>query len=64
MIAVVGEDKPSSDDATVKILSAVANAGVLIRTINQGAGDLNLIIGVKNDFYETAVRAIYSAIDG
>lgn len=63
MIAVVGEDKPSSDDATIRILSAVANAGVLIRTINQGAGDLNLIIGVKNDFYETAVRAIYSAIE-
>lgn len=63
MIAVVGEDKPSSDDATVRILSAVANAGVLIRTINQGAGDLNLIIGVKNEFYETAVKAIYSAIE-
>jgi len=62
MIAIVGEDKPSSGDITVRILSAVANAGVLIRTINQGAGDLNLIIGVKEDFYEDAIKAIYSAI--
>ena len=34
-----------------------------ISTINQGAGKLNLLIGVPEERYEEAIRAIYATID-
>ena len=40
----------------------MANEGISISTINQGAGRLNLIIGVNEADYERAMRALYRAI--
>lgn len=62
MLTVVGENAPMAGNVTVDILSAVAASGVHISTINQGAGNLNLILGVAEADYETAIRAIYRAI--
>ena len=62
MITVVGENGSGADDLTVKLLLAVANEGISISTINQGAGRLNLIIGVNEADYERAMRALYRAI--
>jgi len=36
---------------------------VPINTANQGAGKLNLLVGVPEDRYEDAIRVIYAAID-
>ena len=36
-----------------------AAAGIEISTVNQGAGKLNLLIGVPEERYEDAIRAIY-----
>ena len=44
-----------------KVMSALSNAEVNIRMIDQGSGELNIIVGVKEDDFETAVRAIYDA---
>ena len=63
MIAVIGEKGTDSCDANVKVLQALAREGLPISTINQGAGKLNLLIGVPEDRYEQAIRAIYAAID-
>lgn len=63
MIAVIGERDTESSDANVRVLEALARAGVPINTINQGAGKLNLLVGVPEDRYEEAIRAIYAAID-
>ncbi len=63
MIAVIGEKTTESSGANVRVLQALTRAGVPISTINQGAGKLNLLIGVPEDKYEDAVRAIYAAID-
>ncbi len=63
MIAVIGEKGTESSDANVRVLQALTRAGVPISTINQGAGKLNLLIGVPEDKYEESIRAIYSAID-
>ena len=60
MIAVVGEKGTESSDANVTVLRALTEAGIEISTINQGAGKLNLLIGVPEDRYEDAVKAIYS----
>ena len=62
MIAVVGEKGTESSDANVRVLQALADAGVEISTINQGAGKLNLLIGVPEEKYEDAIRAVYSTI--
>ena len=62
MIAVVGEGAHDAHGVTTRILNAVEQAGIMISTINQGAGDLNLIIGVAEEDYENAVRTIYKVI--
>ena len=63
MIAVIGERDTETCDANVQVLHALARAGVPINTANQGAGKLNLLVGVPEDRYEDAIRAIYAAID-
>lgn len=63
MIAVTGEKGTESSDANVQVLNALTNAGIEISTINQGAGKLNLLIGVPEERYEDAIRAIYGTID-
>ncbi len=62
MIAVIGEKGTDSSDANVRVLQALTRAGIAISTINQGAGKLNLLIGVAEEKYEEAIRAIYAAI--
>lgn len=62
MIAVVGENYGSIGDALVKVLHAVAAEGIEISTINQGAGKLNLLLGVKEEHYKIVVKAICKAI--
>ena len=63
MIAVIGEKGTESCDANVRVLQALMKAGMPISTINQGAGKLNLLIGVPEEKYEEAIRAIYDTID-
>ena len=62
MIAVIGERGAESCDANVRILSSLIQAGIPISTINQGAGKLNLLIGVPEEKYAESIRAIYGAI--
>ena len=62
VIAVVGEKDTEASDANVRVLTALTQAGIEITTINQGAGKLNLLIGVPEEKYEAAIRAIYNAI--
>ena len=63
MIAVIGEKDTESSDANLRVLQALLKAGLPINTINQGAGKLNLLIGVPEEKYEEAIRAIYETID-
>ena len=63
MIAVVGERGTENCDANVQVLQALTGAGIPISTINQGAGKLNLLIGVPEDQYEDAIRAICRTIE-
>ena len=52
MIAVIGEKGTDACDANVRVLQALSNVGMPISTINQGAGKLNLLIGVPEERYE------------
>lgn len=61
MIAAVGRGMIHTPGVAAKLFTALARAGVNIRMINQGSSEINIIIGVENDDYEIAVRAIYQA---
>jgi aspartate kinase len=43
-----------------RIFSALAHANVNVRMIDQGSSELNIIIGVSNDDFENAIKAIYN----
>ncbi len=59
LIAVVGRGMRSLKGTSGRIFSALAHANVNVKMIDQGSSELNIIIGVKNDDFETAIRAIY-----
>ncbi len=42
-----------------RIFSALAHARINVKMIDQGSSELNIIIGVKNDDFEPAIKAIY-----
>ena len=42
-----------------RIFSALAHANVNVKMIDQGSSELNIIIGVTNNDFETAIEAIY-----
>ena len=62
LIAIVGHGMAYSPGIYADILKAVADAGVDLRLIDLGSSKLNLIIGVGEEDYEKAVRAIYYSI--
>ncbi len=59
LIAVVGRGMKSMRGTAGRIFSALAHAKVNVRMIDQGSSELNIIIGVANEDFETAIRAIY-----
>ncbi len=59
LIAVVGRGMKSTRGTAGRIFSALAHANVNVRMIDQGSSELNIIIGVSNEDFETAIRAIY-----
>ena len=59
LIAVVGRGMKSTRGTAGRIFSALAHAQVNVRMIDQGSSELNVIIGVDDQDFETAVRAVY-----
>lgn len=59
LIAVVGRGMKATRGTAGRIFSALAHARVNVKMIDQGSSELNVIIGVKNSDFETAIRAIY-----
>jgi aspartate kinase len=63
MVAVVGQGMVSRIGIASRIFTALSRASVNIRLINQGASELNIIIGVDAGDYEKAIQAIYAEFD-
>ncbi len=59
LIGIIGRDIGSSPNIAIKILSALAAMHIGIRFIDHGTGNMNMILAVDNQDYETAVKAIY-----
>ena len=59
LIAVVGRGMKSNRGTAGRIFSALAHANINVRMIDQGSSELNIIIGVSNDDFDKAIKAIY-----
>lgn len=59
LIAVVGRGMKSTRGTAGRIFSALAHANVNVKMIDQGSSELNIIIGVANNDFEAAIKAIY-----
>lgn len=60
LIAVVGRGMKSTRGTAGRIFSALAHANVNVKMIDQGSSELNIIIGVANEDFEAAIKAIYN----
>lgn len=60
LIATVGHGMDRRPGTSARLFTALGNAGVNIRMIDQGSSEMNIIVGVENIDFETAIRAIYA----
>ena len=61
LIATVGGGMAKRRGVSARLFTALSEAGVNIRMIDQGSSEMNIIVGVENKDFETAIRAIYKA---
>lgn len=59
LIAVVGRSMRNNSGLAGNIFSALAKSKINIKMIDQGSSELNIIIGVRNRYFEYAIRTIY-----
>ena len=60
LVAIVGRGMVKAKGTAARIFTALANAGVNIRMIDQGSCELNIIVGVDEHDYIIALKAIYN----
>ena len=60
LVAVVGRGMRETKGTASRIFTAISNAGVNVRMIDQGASELNIVITVYESDYEKTIEAIYN----
>lgn len=63
LIAVVGEGMIRTKGISTKVFGALSRNNINIRMINQGSSELSIFVGVENDDFENAIRAVYKAFE-
>ena len=61
IVAAVGRRMAFRPGISGKIFAALGEAGINIRTINQGPDELNIIFGVENQDFEAAIKVLYNS---
>ena len=61
VVAAVGRRMAFRPGISGKVFAALGNAGINIRMINQGPDELNIIFGVDNQDFATAIRVLYDS---
>ena len=61
VVAAVGRKMAFRPGISGKIFATLGEAGVNIRMINQGPDELNIIFGVDNKDFRTAIRVLYDS---
>ena len=62
LIAVVGRGMAGNPGSAAKIFRALADVGIDVKLINQGALGTNIIVGVEVQHFERATQVLYSAL--
>ena len=60
LIAVVGRGMVKAKGTAARVFAALSSAGINIRMIDQGSCELNIVIGVEDHDFESALKAIYN----
>ena len=63
LIATVGYGMNARTGVSAKLFTALAEAGVNIRMIDQGSSEMNIIVGVENKDFDKSIKAIYKAFE-
>lgn len=61
LIATVGRGMIRSKGVSAKLFRALSDADVNVRIIDQGSSEMNIIVGVEEQDFVDAVKAIYNA---
>ena len=61
LIATVGRGMNRRLGTSATLFTALSDAGINIRMIDQGSSEMSIIVGVENQDFEKAIRAIYDA---
>lgn len=59
LIAIVGRAMRANRGTAGRIFAALSHANINVKMIDQGSSEWNIIVGVKNEDFEKAVKAIY-----
>lgn len=59
LIATVGRGMVNNPGISGRIFAELGKNNINIQTISQGADELNIIVGVKNDDFEKTIQVIY-----
>ena len=59
LIAIVGRGMIRSKGTAARVFNSLTAANINVRIVDQGSSELNIIIGVDENDYENALRAIY-----
>ena len=60
LVAVVGRNMANATGTAARVCHAVARADINIRMIDQGSDEINIVLGVNEDDFEGAIKAIYA----
>ena len=63
LIATVGYGMAYRPGTAATLFKALADAGINIRMIDQGSSEMNIIVGVDNEYKNAAIEAIYRAFE-
>ena len=61
LMAVVGKGMIRTRGVSARLFTALKEKQVNVRMISQGSSEINIIIGIENEDFDIAVKAIYDA---
>ncbi len=60
LIAIVGRGMVNTEGTAARVFTALANAKVNVRMIDQGSSEINIIVAVEEKDYHKTIEAIYN----
>lgn len=59
LVAVVGRGMKSKKGTATRVFAALSHANINVRMIDQGSGELNIIIGIDESDFDKAIQVVY-----